>query len=460
MNRRAVLAGGLAAAGLGGVAAGAWWARPRPRTGPNVVIVLTDDQGYNDLGCYYTPPPDQGAYRAIETPNLDRLAAEGLRHTRFYVGAAVCTPSRAALLTGCYPPRVGFGTKAEPGPGVLTPSSKEGLNPDETTLAELFRAAGYRTACVGKWHLGHHPPFRPTNHGFDEFFGIPWSNNQAPLALYRGNTRLRPLAADEPLVEPFSREALEFVARCGRDPFFLYLAYSAPHEPWAVGSSFAGRSARGRYGDAITEVDHHVGALVAALRHHGIAEQTLVLFLSDNGPWLESGVAGGSAWPFRGGKAESWEGGFRSPCLAWWPGTLSPGRTTDELCAAMDLLPTLSSVCGLPRPTLPIDGFDLGPVWNGTGSTARRSFAYWARGRLEAVTDGRWKRMYAVPQRTPPVPEGLYDLARDPGEAVDRLADHATEAERLDGIADDLRATLGDALTRREGSENRPIGRT
>jgi arylsulfatase A len=459
VNRRSVL-GGLAATAVGAAAGAAWWAGRRPRpSGPSVVLILTDDQGINDLGCYYTPPPDANAYAAIETPNLDRLATDGLRLTRFYVGAAVCTPSRAALLTGCYPPRVGFGAKEGPGPGVLTPTSREGLSPDETTLAELFRAAGYRTACVGKWHLGHHAPFRPTNQGFDEFFGIPWSNNQAPLALFRGDRRLRPLAADEPLVEPFTREALEFLARCGDDPFFLYLAYSAPHEPWAVGPGFVGRSRRGRYGDAIGEVDAHVGHLLAALRASGRERDTLVVFLSDNGPWLESATAGGSAWPFRGGKADSWEGGFRSPCLVSWPGTLPGGRAVDDLCAAMDLLPTLAGICGLPRPSLPIDGVDLGATWAGAARSPRTDFAYYARGRLEAVTDGRWKRMYPVDARTPPVPAGLYDLAADPGERVDHLADAPAEAARLDAIADAYREQLGDALTGAVGIGARPIGR-
>lgn len=459
MNRRALL-GGLAAGAAIGAGAAAWWAarRPRPR-GPSVLLILTDDQGINDLGCYYTPPPEAGAYARIDTPRLDALAADGLRLTRFYVGAAVCTPSRAALLTGCYPPRVGFGDTG-PGPGVLTPTSREGLAPSETTLAEAFRAAGYRTAAIGKWHLGHLPPFRPTNQGFDEFFGIPWSNNQAPLSLVRNDRRLRALAADEPLVAPFTREALEFLARTGDDPFFLYLAYSAPHEPWAVGPDFAGRSARGRYGDAITEIDAHVGLLLDALRDRGRDRDTLVIFLSDNGPWLESATAGGSAWPFRGGKAEAWEGGFRSPCLVSWPGTLPGGRADDGLFAAMDLFPTLAGICGLPLPTARIDGVDLGGVLSRGGPSPRADFAYYARGRLEAVTDGRWKRMYAVPQRTPKVPAGLFDLAADLGERVNRLADAPAEVERLDAIAERYRADLGDALTGRDGSGVRPLGRT
>lgn len=450
MNRRALLAG--AAAALGGC-----WTRRPPRRGPDVVVMLTDDQGLNDLGCYFTPP-DDGSTKAIETPNLDRMAAEGLRHTRFYVGASVCTPSRAALLTGCYPPRVGFGAAATGDLGVLSPSSTTGLSPDETTLAELFRAAGYRTACVGKWHLGHHPPFRPTNQGFDEFFGIPWSNDQAPLALFRGDRRLRPLAADEPLVEPFLREALEFVARCGDDPYFLYLAWSAPHEPWAVGPAFAGRSARGRYGDAVTEIDHHVGALLHHLRATGRAERTLVLFTSDNGPWLD-GPPGPSAFPLRGGKAQSFEGGFRSPLLAWWPGTLRAGGAVDGLTAAMDLLPTLSALCGLPSPALPLDGLDLSGTWSG-GPSPRTSFAYYARGRLEAVTDGRWKRMYASPLRSPPVPEATFDLGVDPAETTDVTHTSRPIVERLDTLAEGFRATLGDALTGRVGSEVRPIGHT
>ena len=274
------------------------------------------------------------------------MASEGLRLTQFYVGASVCTTSRAALMTGCYPPRVGFGNK-EVGLGVLSPRSRAGLNPDETTVAEMFRSAGYRTACIGKWHLGHHAPFMPLNQGFDEFFGIPWSANQRPLPLVRDNTLVRPLPRRPVLVRQFTEAATDFVQRHRRTPFFLYLAYSAPHDPWSVLPEFRGRSGRGIYRDVIEMVDHHVGVLLDALDRMHLAEDTLVVFTSDNGPWLEP-RRGGSAFPLRGGKSEVWEGGFRSPCLWRWPGVLPAGQTVDAVTTAMDLLPTFAGLAGYP----------------------------------------------------------------------------------------------------------------
>ncbi|MBX2796838.1 MAG: sulfatase-like hydrolase/transferase [Myxococcales bacterium] len=344
-SRRALL-GGLAAAGAAAAGVGAWQTlRSRP---PNVIVILTDDQGYNDLGCYYTPPKAARAYGAIRTPRLDRMADEGLRLTNFYVAASVCTPSRAALMTGCYPPRVGFGAK-DLGLGVLTPASKAGLNPSETTLAEMFREAGYTTGCVGKWHLGHHEPFQPLSQGFDTFFGIPWSANQKPLPLVLDRETLRRLPGRPVLVRQFTEAAINFVRQNQRDPFFLYLAYSAPHEPWAVLPSFRGRSERGLYGDVIEMVDHFVGELLDALDHLGLSEDTLVVFTSDNGPWLEP-PRGGSAHPLRGGKATVWEGGFRSPCLWRWPGVLPEGQVVDEVVTALDLLPTFAGLAGVPDP--------------------------------------------------------------------------------------------------------------
>ncbi|MCB9686597.1 MAG: sulfatase [Alphaproteobacteria bacterium] len=430
---------------------------PRRTGPPNVILVFTDDQGFNDLGCYYTPPPEQQAYARIDTPRLDALAAEGLRLTSFYVAASLCTPSRAALLTGCYPPRVGFGDK-ERGLGVLSPSSREGLSPTETTIARMLKARGYRTACVGKWHLGHLPAFRPTRHGFDEFFGVPWSNNQPPLNLVRGEHAERRLRLDEPLTAEFTREAMDFVRRSADAPFFLYLAYTAPHEPWAVLPAFRGTSARGEYGDEIVEIDHHVGLLVDEVERLGLTRDTIVIFASDNGPWLDAPVPGGSAWPFRGGKSESWEGGFRSPCIWRWPGTLPAGRVSDELVTALDVLPTLARVTGASLPTLPIDGLDAWSTLLGDAPSPRDTFFYYARGRLEAVRHGRYKRMFPNEVRRVHLTGGVFDLAADPGESTDVAAAHPEETAELERLAEEMRARLGDALTGRVGAEIRPIG--
>ncbi|MEZ4240018.1 MAG: sulfatase [Myxococcota bacterium] len=451
-TRRALLAGGAAAAG-GAALAAAWRLRPRP---PNLVVLLTDDQGFNDLGCYYRPPPGQGP-GPIDTPRLDRMAAEGVRLTQFYDGAALCTPSRAALLTGCYPPRVGFGAK-DRGVGVLTPESRGGLAAEEVTLAEVLRSAGYATGCFGKWHLGHRPPFRPTQQGFDTYFGIPWSNNQVPLVLIRGEEVVRRADPREPLTELFTREALSFVSAHRHHPFFVYLAYSAPHEPLAVLPQFRGRSPRGKYGDEIVEIDHFVGLLLDALADHGLDEDTLVVFASDNGPWLDIPGDHGSAWPFRGGKGDPWEGGWRSPCLWRWPGTLAAGQVNDEVVTALDLLPTFARLAGAPLPAAPIDGHDVWPVLTAGAPSPTEAFAYYARGRLEALRVGRYKRVFADPVRTPPTPPGLFDLEADPGETTDLSAAQPDELARIDTVADGFRARLGDAIRGVTGSEQRPIG--
>ncbi|MEO0604573.1 MAG: sulfatase-like hydrolase/transferase, partial [Myxococcota bacterium] len=321
------------------------------RRPPNLVLVLTDDQGYNDLGCYYTPGDPDTAYGAIRTPTLDRLSTEGVRLSSFYVAASVCTPSRAALLTGCYPPRVGFGDKR--GLGVLTPRSRIGLARDEATIASMLKAGDYATACIGKWHLGHHAPFHPLAHGFDTFFGIPWSANQRPLRLWRDHSPLRRLDERPVLVDTFTDRAMAFVTDHRDRPFFLYLAYSAPHVPWAVLPDFRGRSERGLYGDVIEMIDAHVGKLVAHLERLGIAENTLLVFTSDNGPAIGKPL-GGSAYPFRGGKGTTLEGGFRSPCLWWGPGHLPAGVTRDGIVTALDVLPTMTARAGLVRPDSPI----------------------------------------------------------------------------------------------------------
>ncbi len=455
-NRRSVVAG-LAAAGAAGLA-GAFAMRVGSRRPPNLVLILTDDQGYNDLGCYFTAPGDD-AYGSIHTPQLDIMAAEGVRLTDFYVAASICTPSRAALLTGCYPPRVGFGRK-DSGIGVLSPKSDAGLAAPEVTIAEVLKDAGYRTACVGKWHLGHRPPFIPTRQGFDTFYGIPWSNNQRPLPLVLDEETVRALPARPVLVKQFTRAALTFIADNADRPFFLYLAYSAPHEPWAVQPDDRGRSPRGLYGDVIETVDDNVGELLAALRDHGLEQDTLVVFTSDNGPWLDHPYpTSGSAHPLRGGKASMWEGGFRSPCLWWWPDTLPAGTVCSEVVTALDIMPTFATLAGADVPTdRGIDGHDVWPVLRDGAPSPTEAFFYYSRGRLEAVRWRHYKRVYDVPQRNPAIGAALYDLQADVSETTDVSAQHPEVVTRIDVIADEMRERLGDVLRDKRGSEARPAG--
>ena len=452
-SRRAVL-GGLAAAGGLSAASVAGWRLLRPRP-PNVILILTDDQGYNDVGCYYNPPDPSAAYGHIRTPHLDAMATEGLKLTQFYVAASICTPSRAALMTGCYPPRVGFGDK-EGRVGVLTPRSVAGLNPGEITLAELFREAGYATGCVGKWHLGHHPPFQPLAQGFDEFFGIPWSANQHPLPLVHNLKSLRLLPNRPILVGQFTQAAITFAARHREHPFFLYLAYSAPHEPWAVLPGY--RTEGSLYGDVIEMVDAHIGQLLSSLDELGLTNDTLIVFTSDNGPWLQP--RGGSAFPFRGGKATAWDGGFRSPCLWRWPGVLPAGQTIEPLVTALDLFPTFARLLDVPLPQDRIlDGHDAWPVLTAGAPSPTEAFFYYARGRLEAVRNDRFKLMFDNPVRDPPLQQALYDLIADPAEQTDVSADPPDQLARLEALADEMRTQLGDTLTGVEGSKIRPAGR-
>ena len=458
-TRRALLGGTAAALGITAAVAGrAWLSGPRP---PNIVLILTDDQGYNDVGCYYTPPNKEAAYGAIRTPKLDELAAQGVRLTQFYVGASICTTSRAALLTGCYPPRVGFGDKAV-GLGVLSPRSRAGLNPEETTIAELLRSAGYQTGCFGKWHLGHHEPFHPLNHGFDEFFGIPWSANQRPLPLLHNQEVVRPLPGRPVLVRQFTEAAIHFAEQQRDNPFFLYLAYSAPHDPWAVLPEFRGRSGGGLYRDIIEMVDHFVGTLVAAIDNLGLRDNTLIIFTSDNGPWLEP-RRGGSAFPLRGGKSQVWEGGFRSPCIWRWPGQLAAGTVVDEIVTALDILPTAAGLAGTPVVGRevhgqPIDGHDVWPVLTQGAPSPTEAFLYYARGRLEAIRKGRFKLVFENPTRNPPVARALYDLEQDIGETTNVEADFPAELAQLEAIASEARSQLGDALQDVKGTQTRRVG--
>ena len=325
---------------------------------PNFVILLADDLGYGDLGCYGHP--------TICTPNLDRMAVEGMKFSQYYA-AHLCTPSRAALLTGRLPIRSGLNV-------VLYPTSTGGIPDDEITLAEALRSHDYATMCIGKWHLGHLPAYLPTRQGFDHYFGIPYSNDMnvkksghPPVPLMRDEAVVEQPAVQETVTLRCTREALSFIreqrGRAGARPFFLYLAYTFPHIPLHAGKAFRGRSPRGLYGDVVEEIDWSVGQILDTLRDEGLAESTLVVFTSDNGPWLIQQLRGGSAGLLREGKGSTWEGGMRVPCLAWWPGTIAPGRTTLGLASELDLLPTCLDLAGVKVPDdRPLDGVSLAPL--------------------------------------------------------------------------------------------------
>jgi arylsulfatase A-like enzyme len=406
---------------------------------PNFVLIFTDDQGYQDIGCFGSP--------LIKTPHLDAMAAQGRRFTSFYSANSVCSPSRAALMTGCYPTRVGI-------PGVLFPRHKTGLNPDEITIAEILKARGYATACIGKWHLGHKPTFLPTRHGFDSYFGIPYSNDMtidpdmqlaADILLREGFTvdriskekprkNLVPLMRDEKVIEypcdqksltgRYTKEAVEFIGRNADKPFFLYLPHTMPHIPLFASEQFRSKSARGLYGDTIEEIDWSVGEIMKALKQHGLDENTLVVYTSDNGPWKLSNGRGGSALPLRGFKFQTYEGGMRVPCIMRWPGRIPPGSHCDEVAATIDLLPTFAGLAGAKVPgDRVIDGHDILPLISGQqGAVSPHDMYYYYRGRsLESARKGKWKL-----RRTGKKKGGveLYDLNSDISETKNKAADN------------------------------------
>ena len=444
---------------------------PRP---PNFIIIFTDDQGYADVGVY-------GA-DGYETPNLDRLAREGIRFTSFYAVEAACSPSRAALLTGANPMRVSI-------PHVLYPRGRRGLNPDEVTLAELLKTAGYATAAVGKWHLGDHPKFLPTNHGFDTYFGIPYSNDMSPnpannpreganvqyppIPLIRDTTIVERGPDQTTLVPRYTEAVTSFIDEHADEPFFVYLAHSFPHVPLWASERFAGSTERGLYGDVISEIDWSVGEIVKTLERLQIDERTVIAFTSDNGPWLIFGNHGGSAGPFREGKGTTFEGGHRVPGIVWWPSEIPSGQVSDELVTAMDFLPTFARLAGVQIPTdHVIDGHDIWPLLSGElGAVSPYSEFYYYRARqLHAVRSGKWK--LHVPHRYSATEvEGamiandgavgsygrgeiglsLYDLERDPAERMNVAADHPDVVQRLLMLIERARRELGDAITDSQG---------
>jgi arylsulfatase A-like enzyme len=447
-----------------------------PERPPNVVIILTDDQGYADVGY-------QEAV-GFETPSIDLLAREGTRFTSFYAVESACSPSRASILTGRYPLRVGI-------PNVLSPASRIGLNPNEVTLAEVLRENGYATAAVGKWHLGHHPKFLPTNHGFDSYFGIPYSNDMSPVVANNARDRARrwpalPLMRDTTVIEVepdqrqligrYTGEALAFIRENANRPFFLYFAHTFPHVPLWPSEEFEGTSDAGTYGDQIQEIDASVGRVMAELGRLGLDENTIVVFTSDNGPWLVMGNHAGSAMPFREGKATAFEGGHRVPTVVRWTGRVPAGRAIGEWASGLDLLPTIASLTGSAVPDLLIDGRDISPWLLGGEAVDFGSFNFYRGGQLHAVREGRWK--LHVPHGYPTLENGeagvdgipgryvsavidtvLYDLQSDPGERVDLRREEPGITARMLALVDSARHDIGDRLAGMEGRRADPPGR-
>jgi arylsulfatase A-like enzyme len=442
---------------------------PRP---PNVVIIFCDDMAYADIAPF-------GGKTA--TPNLSRFAREGMRFTDFYAGQAVCSASRAALLTGCYPNRVGIY-------GALAPRARIGLHSNEVTIAELLKGQGYATAIYGKWHLGDAPPFLPTRHGFDEYFGLPYSNdmwphhpvnptNYPPLPLYEGEKVVQIMPDQKQLTTQYTERAVNFIERNTDKPFFIYLAHNMPHVPLFVSSKFAGKSGGGLYGDVIMEIDWSVGEVMRALKRNGLDDNTLVIFTSDNGPWLLYGDHAGNASPLREGKGTTFDGGMREPTLMRWPGKIPAGSVCREMACSMDLLPTIARLAGTNAPTdRIIDGNDIWPLMSaqpGAKSPHDAFYFYWDRG-LEAVRAGKWKLHLAHNYRHLDVPGrggqpgkyvnrqtalALYDLEKDMGESKDVAAQFPEVVNRLQEIASRAREDLGDSLTKQEPVHARPPGR-
>lgn len=413
----------------------------------NFVLIYADDLGYGDLGCYGHP--------TIRTPNLDRMAAEGVKFMQWYSAAPLCTPSRAALLTGRYAVRSGL-TR------VLFPDSTGGLPQSETTLAELLKGAGYQTAAIGKWHLGHLPQYLPMRHGFDSYYGIPYSNDMRPLdgpgAPGAAKYPPLPLMRDEKVIETepdqatltprYTEEAVRKIRAFRGRPFFLYYAHTYPHVPLYASPRFRGRSVRGIYGDVVEEMDWSVGEILRALSETGQERNTLVVFTSDNGPWLQRQIHAGSAGLLREGKATTWEGGVRVPFIAWQPRRVQPGRTSFQVGSMLDLLPTFAAMAGAPLPSAPLDGEDLTRELCTEAPQRERTLFYWNAEQLCAVRQGPWK-LHRVSntaewksetsKHDPPL---LFHLEHDPSEKHDVAREHPDVVQRLSALMTDHEAKI------------------
>ncbi|MEK7706708.1 MAG: sulfatase [Verrucomicrobiota bacterium] len=464
-------------------------AAPTRANTPNLVIIFCDDLGYADIGCF-------GA-KGYTTPNLDRMAKEGIRFTRFYDAQPVCSASRSALMTGCYPSRVGI-------QGALGPNARIGIHSNEVTFAEIGKQRGYATAIFGKWHLGSERQFLPTHHGFDDYFGLPYSNDMWPWHPEFVNTppeerKRRPGFPELPLIEGdkvinpavtykeqcqlttwYTEHAVQFIEKNKDHPFFLYVPHNMPHVPLHVSDKFKGKTARGLFGDVIEEIDWSVGQILGALKKNRLEKNTLVIFSSDNGPWLSYGNHAGSALPLREGKGTCWDGGVRVPFIARWPGKIPKGSVCNEPAMTMDLLPTFAKLIGAELPKHKIDGLDIWPLLSGDPKAKNPHdayFFYFGNNQLEAVTSGKWKLQLPHTYRTlGGIPGGrdgkpapyqtrklekaeLYDLENDIGETTDLAGNHPDVVKRLEAYAEQARGELGDSLTQRTGKGVREPGR-
>jgi arylsulfatase A-like enzyme len=444
---------------------------------PNFVIIFIDDMGYADIGPF-------GA-QGYQTPALDRMAREGRIFTDFYVSQAVCSASRASLMTGSYNVRVGIF-------GALNHRAEHGLSAREMTLAEVVKQKGYATACYGKWHLGHHPKFLPTSHGFDEYFGLPYSNDMWPyhptagkdypsLPLIEG---VRVVDSDvtgedqAQLTRLYTERAVRFIERHKSRPFLVYLPHTMVHVPLFVSEKFRGKTRRGLFGDVVEEVDWSVGQILDTIRRLGLERQTMVIFTSDNGPWLSYGDHAGSAGPLREGKGTMFDGGCRVPTVMWWPGRIPAGTRCTEPAMTIDILPTIARLVGARLPDHPIDGKDIWPLIAGEAgarSPQEAYYFYWGQ-ELQAVRMGRWKLHFPHTYRTlagrpggsggKPAPYeeasielSLFDLATDVGETTNVADRHPDVVARMRQLADRMRAELGDSATGRKGAGVREPGR-
>jgi len=455
---------------------------------PNIVLILMDDMGYGDIG--------RTGSNQYETPNLNRLANQGMQFTWFYCPQAVSSASRAGLLTGCYPNRIGIS-------GALMPWATNGISSEETTIAEMLRTRSYHTGIIGKWHLGHHKEFLPLQHGFDEYFGIPYSNDMWPvdfdgvpiqlkdttsikmkypvLPLIEGNDKVgevRTLADQDKLTTEYTERVVRFIGEHKSEPFFLYLPHSMVHIPLGVSEKFKGKSKQGMYGDVMMEVDWSVGEIMKALESNGLEKNTLVIFTSDNGPWLNFGNHAGTTGGLREGKGTSWEGGQRVPCIMRWPGVIPAGEICSKLACAMDILPTLAEITGAELPGKKIDGISILPLLLGDRNVFPRHlfYYYYRQNSLEGVQKDFWKLVLPHPcisyVGVEPGKDGwpgktlnvnldkmeLYDLRRDPGERYNVADMYPEIVMELESIAEDARLDLGDDITKSPGLNRRKAG--
>ncbi|MFB6247036.1 MAG: sulfatase [Salinibacter sp.] len=416
-------------------------AQERP---PNIIVLFADDLGYGDIGPFGHP--------TIDTPHLNRMAREGMRLTQFYSAASVCTPSRAGLLTGRLPVRSGMASSER---RVLFPDSPGGLPDAEITIAEALKTEGYATAAIGKWHLGHLPEHLPTEHGFDRYFGVPYSNDMDTggdgaegVPLLRNKTVVEHPATQRTLTKRYTEEALSFIAANEKQPFFLYLPYTFPHVPLHASTAFKDTSARGLYGDVVEEIDWSVGQILGTLRERDLAEHTLVVFTSDNGPWLIMDEAGGTAGLLRGGKGSTWEGGMREPTLAWWPGTIEAGTTSDAVGSTMDLFPTALELAGAEVPSdRVVDGESLLPVFRDPEAEGRDHVFFYRGDQVFAVRKGPWKAHFRTQSgyaddRTRHDPPLLYHLEHDPREKFNKAEEHPEVIAEIRALLEQHRKTL------------------